>query len=262
MNLLHAAVLGAVEGLTEFLPVSSTAHLTLASRAMGLSKEETDAFNVIIQAGAVLAIVSHYKLLLTSTAKGLFAGEPRARVLPLHLLLAFVPTAVVGLLGRHWMRTHLNAPVPIAIAWITGGALMLLWPGRTETVRPLNASSALGLGLAQAASIWPGISRSMASIYGGMAAGLGRREAAEFSFLLGLPTLGAAALYEAYKARHDFGYVVPWSCLLIGFIVSYAVARAVVGPLLRYVASHDFRAFGWYRIVFGIALYALTRNAA
>ncbi len=257
MNLLSALVLGAVEGLTEFLPVSSTAHLTLAAAAMGLRKEETDAFNVIIQAGAVLAVLSHYKSTLQSTAFGLRRSDPKAQALALHVLLAFVPTALVGLLARKWVRAHLNHAAPIALAWIAGGLLMLWWSGRKESSRALTTRSALGVGCAQALSLWPGVSRSLASVYGGMAAGLGRRDAAEFSFLLGLPTLGAAALYEMYKSRHDFGTLVPWSCLAVGFVVSFLVARAVVAPLLNYVSTHDFKLFGWYRVIVGaVLLYA------
>lgn len=257
MNLLSALALGAVEGLTEFLPVSSTAHLTLAASAMGLPKEQTDSFNVIIQAGAVLAVVSHYRATLQATAQGLIRRDRQAQALTLHLALAFFPTALVGLVARKWMRAHLNSPGPIAFAWLAGGLLMLLWSGRKDTVRPLTRASALGVGVAQALSIWPGVSRSLASVYGAMGAGLGRREAAEFSFLLGLPTLGAAAVYEMYKARHDFGVTVSWSYLLVGFATSFVVARAVVGPLLRYISSHDFKLFGWYRVVVGAGiLYA------
>ncbi len=250
-------MLGAVEGLTEFLPVSSTAHLTLASAAMGLRKEETDAFNVIIQAGAVLAVVAHYRTKLESTVRGLLAADQAARALTRHLCLAFLPTAFVGLLARKWMRAHLNNPGPIAVAWLLGGLLMLAWSGRSETTRPLTNRLALGIGFAQALSIWPGMSRSLTSVYGGMAAGLGRGAAAEFSFLLGLPTLGAAALYETYKSRHDFGVAVPWSLLAVGFVMSFLVARAVVGPLLNYVSSHDFKLFGCYRVIVGaVLLYA------
>ncbi len=245
-DLLDALVLGVVEGLTEFLPISSTGHLILAGDLLNFNHPGRDVFYVAIQTGAMLAVVWEYRARF-------FRVDPR---LWFHLAVAFLPAAVLGLLAGGFIKDVLFKPVPVALAFIVGG-LVILWVDRgqrsvrVESTRAMTWLDALKVGCAQCFALIPGTSRSGATIIGGMLFGLSRPAATEFSFFLAVPTLIAAGAYDTWKHRsllavEDLGM---WA---VGLVVSFASAFVVIRWLIRYVATHDFRWFAWYRIVFGI----------
>jgi undecaprenyl-diphosphatase len=261
MTPLLAVLLGVVEGLTEYLPVSSTGHLILVGRALGLDGEGEKSFEIVIQLGAILAVLVHYRKLLAERAAGLWARKPEALRLGAALLIGFVPVAVAGLLLRKAIKAHLFGPRPVAAALIVGGLVMIAveWSRRDkgpqaglDGLEHVSPGRALVIGLCQCLSLWPGASRAMTTIVGGQLAGLSTRTAAEFSFLLALPTLGAATLYEAYKGRHALFAAEGGALhLAIGLGVSFVVAWAVIAAFLRFLKSRGLFAFGIYRILLG-----------
>jgi len=266
MTLWVAAILGVVEGLTEYLPVSSTGHLILVGRLLGDSSETSQAFDIVIQLGAILAVLVVFGTLLAERLRGLLAKDPKAIQLFSAIAAGFLPAAVIGLLARKWIKAHLFGPLPVAAALIAGGVFMIV----TERVRKAKQIHGLDglehvtvkrgffIGIAQCFAMWPGMSRSMSTIVGGQLTGLSTATAAEFSFLLGLPTLGAACLYEGFKSRHELlaGSPLP---LLVGLVVSFLVAWAVVAFFIRYLQRRGLEPFGYYRIVLGIlVLYFLV----
>ncbi|HEX5031404.1 MAG TPA: undecaprenyl-diphosphate phosphatase [Candidatus Eisenbacteria bacterium] len=271
MNLVQAAILGAVEGLTEFLPVSSTGHLILAAHAMGLVSDAMDAFEIVIQAGALLAVLWLYRDRVVSLFTGLARPDSPGRALLLKLIVAFIPAAALGFVSHTWIKAHLFGPRPVAIALIAGGLLILFvarWmrardrtPGQPARfgLDDLPISAALLIGLAQCFSLWPGTSRAMATILAALVLGATPVAAAEFSFLLALPTLGAATLFDLLK-HHDeltgpaIGGPGP---LIVGLVVSAIVAVIAIRGFLRYVTSRGLEPFGWYRIALGIVVIAL-----
>ncbi|MBX6364937.1 MAG: undecaprenyl-diphosphate phosphatase [Gemmatimonadetes bacterium] len=249
-----AAIQGLVEGATEFLPVSSTGHLILTGDLLGFEGPTASTFEIFIQLGAILAVVWYYRRFLLDVAAH-WIRNPEERRFLWNLLLAFLPAAVVGLLVHGWLKAHLFNPLSVAIALVVGGVAILVierWRPRTrvETVAAMPPRTALEIGLAQVLSLWPGMSRSGATIMGAMAFGVSRVAATEFSFFLAIPTMFAATLYDLYKSR-DVLSAGDAPVFAIGFVVSFVSALVVVKALLRYVSSHDFRAFGWYRIVLG-----------
>lgn len=261
MHPLIAAILGVVEGLTEYLPVSSTGHLILASRFLGLEGEGADAFDVVIQLGAILAVVVHYRRLLWARTTGLFRRERASVDLLVALALGFVPTAVVGLLLRKHIKALLFGPWPVAAALVVGGVVMIIVElARAKKTDPgalglehVTPKRAFLIGLGQCVSMWPGSSRSMCTIVAGQLTGLSTATAAEFSFLLGLPTLGAATVYEAYKSRDalaDLGL----ASVAVGLVVSFFVAWAVVAWFIAFLQRRGLFAFGVYRILVGIVV--------
>jgi undecaprenyl-diphosphatase len=267
VNPLYALLLGVVEGLTEYLPVSSTGHLILTDRLLGLDGDGIKAFEIVIQLGAVLAVLVEYRRLLTERVAGLFTGKPESKALLLALVTAFVPTVVLGLALHHAIKTYLFGPLPVAGALVVGGIVMIAVDrirvrrgivGLTglEHVTPKRA---LAIGLGQCVSMWPGSSRSMCTIVAGQLSGLSTATAAEFSFLLALPTLGAATLFEGLKARHellDVGLVN----VAIGLVVSFLVAWGVIAMFIRYLQRRGLEPFGYYRIVLGaVVFWALAR---
>jgi undecaprenyl-diphosphatase len=265
MPLLVAVLLGIVEGVTEYLPVSSTGHLVLAGHWLGLSDDDpaSRAFEIVIQLGAILAVVVHYRVLLTDRLRGLVAGERAALRLLTAVTIAFVPAAAIGLLAQKAIDQHLQRPVPVAIALFVGGIVMIaverirarsntVGADGLEQVTPLRA---LAIGLGQCFSLWPGTSRSMSTIVAGQLAGLSTATAAEFSFLLALPTLSAAALYKAYKAHHVLATSIGPASIAVGLVVSFVVAWAVIATFLQYLKKHGLEPFGWYRIVLGAVVF-------
>ncbi len=268
MNLLQAAILGVVEGLTEFLPVSSTGHLVLAAHAMGKVGPAMSAFEIVIQAGALLAVVWLYRKRVLELVSGAFGGAQRGRALLINLTVAFLPAAVVGLLAHHWIEEHLFHPRPIALALIAGGVLILLvvrrLGSRTEaapiqSIDQITVGMALWIGVAQCASLWPGTSRALATMLAALLLGASPVVAAEFSFLLALPTLGAATLYDFLKNRDallgpDLGGPAP---LLVGLAVSAIVAALAIQGFLRFVTRRGLAPFGWYRIALGVVVIAV-----
>ncbi|HMI89267.1 MAG TPA: undecaprenyl-diphosphate phosphatase [Polyangiaceae bacterium] len=267
MSHLIAALLGFVEGVTEYLPVSSTGHLILVGHFLGSDGEGSKSFDIVIQLGAILAVLIHYRALLTERLKGLFAGRREATNLFGALMLAFVPTAIAGLAFRRVIRERLFGPIPVAIALVVGGVFMII----VERIRArrnvagetgldhVTPGRALAIGIGQCFSLWPGASRSMCTIVAGQLTGLSTATAAEFSFLLALPTLGAATLYELYKGRHDIFAVVGVSQLAVGMVVSFLVAWAVVASFLHYLRRRGLEPFGYYRIAMGLAVFWFLR---
>ncbi len=266
MELLHAlplivkaAILGVVEGITEFLPVSSTGHLILASSLLGWHDEKAHVFNIAIQTGAMCSVIWYYRAKIAHVLAGLRA-DAAAQRFALNIVIAFVPAAVLGVLFGGAIKRALFSPVPVAVALIVGG-LVILWveqhkraaavPARVDSIDDMEALDALKLGVAQAFSLIPGTSRSGATIIGGMLFGLSRRAATEFSFFLAIPTLIGAGVYDSWK----YSSLLSASDLplfVIGLAVSFFAALVCVHWLIRYVASHDFVPFALYRIGFGL----------
>jgi len=268
MSPLVAVLLGIVEGLTEYLPVSSTGHLILAGKALGASGEGIESFDVVIQLGAVLAVVVEYRKLLGERVVGLFSGRPESKSLLIALVLGFLPAAVLGLLFRKAIKAHLFGPVPVAGALIVGGIAMIVIEGLRarsgakgeDGLERVTPGRALAIGLGQCLSLWPGSSRSMCTIVAAQLTGLSTATAAEFSFLLALPTLGAATIYEGYKARHELLGHGGGAALVVGLVVSFFVAWAVIATFLRYLRTRGLAPFGWYRIAAGLlTLWLLAR---
>ena len=262
--LLKAALLGVVEGLTEFLPVSSTGHLILAGQLLNFTGDKARLFEIVIQSGAIFAVVAEYRVRFGTALAGILHDRAAQRFWR-NLAIAFVPLATLGLLFNQMIKAALFKPVPVAIAFIAGG-LIILWverrggPGqrtpRVLEVDDMTPLDALKLGCAQAFGLIPGTSRSGATIVGGMLFGLSRKAATEFSFFLGVPTLLVAAVYSLYKERHllDGADAGMW---VVGVVTAFISAFVCVRWLIRYVATHNLKPFAWYRIVFG-AVVLLT----
>ena len=259
MLLLKALILGIVEGLTEFLPISSTGHLILAGDLLGFNTERGKLFEIVIQSGAILAVVWEYRERFTRVVCGL-GRDPVANRLVINLAIAFMPLAVSGLLFKKVIEAHLFQPVPVAIAFIVG-AFVILWAERRKhtirvhSVDDMTPLDALKLGLAQMMALIPGTSRSGATIIGGLFFGLSRKAATEFSFFLAVPTLFAATIYSLYKDRAllSFDDIGMW---VVGFVSAFISAFLCVRWLLRFISSHDFTPFAWYRIAFGVVVLA------
>ena len=260
--LVKAAIMGVVEGLTEFLPVSSTGHLILAGHLLGATAERWKTFEIFIQLGAILAIVWLYRARLIEAVLAARTEGPSRRFL-LNLLIAFLPAAVVGFLAHDWIKEHLFRVPVVAAALVAGGIVILLierWrpPETLDRADAVPARTALGIGLAQVLSLVPGTSRSGATIMGGYALGLSRRAATEFSFFLAIPVMLAATLYDLLKSL-DALTAADAPAFAVGFGVSFLSALVVVKGFLAYVSRHSFAAFAWYRIVFGALLLLFVR---
>lgn len=257
--LFQALVLGIVEGLTEFLPISSTGHLILVGDLLGFNDERGKLFEIVIQSGAILAVVWEYRRKFAEVITGL-PHDPRARRFVSNLVIAFLPIAILGLLFGKAIKATLFAPIPVAIAFIVGGLIILWAEKRTHTVKihavdEIGPWDAVKLGLAQACALIPGTSRSGSTIIGGLFFGLSRKAATEFSFFLAVPVLGSATLYQLVKERH----LLSWDDLglwVVGFVSAFVSAFLCVRWLLRYISTHDFTIFAWYRIAFGLVVIA------
>jgi len=258
--ILKVIILGVVEGLTEFLPVSSTGHLILAGDLLGYNDERAKVFQLVIQTGAMLAVLWEYRARFGKALAGI-ASDPAARRFWMLLAVAFIPAAVMGLAFGSLIKAQLFKPVPVALAFIAGG-LVILWVERRSTRRVrvdsvdrMTLIDALKVGIAQCFALIPGVSRSGATIIGGMLFGLSRPAATEFSFFLAVPTLIAAGAYDFYRNRALFA-ASDLGLLAIGSLAAFISAFIVIRWLIRYVASHDFRPFAWYRIAFGLVVLA------
>lgn len=260
-TLFTALILGVVEGLTEFLPVSSTGHLIVAGSLLDYTGERAKIFEIVIQAGAIFAVCWEYRVKLLAVAAGVFRDRAAQRFV-LNLFIAFLPAAVLGLAFAKAIKTWLFAPVPVAAAFVVG-AFVILWVERWQKANPravridsiddIRWPDALKIGIAQAFALIPGTSRSGATIMGAMIFGLSRTAATEFSFFLAIPTLFAATGYELVKNRHLLA-AGDLSMVGVGFVAAFVSAFFVVRALLRYVAHHDFVPFAWYRIAFGAVI--------
>jgi len=259
----RVVALGLVEGLTEFLPISSTAHLLISAKLLGFQENIGGTFEVFIQLGAILAVVGYYARDLIAQARTLPTNATVQRFW-ISIAIAFLPAALVGIVLHSWIKQVLFAS-PIVMAWalIAGGVVFIAierWftpPARPQNAEPISRRQALSVGIAQVFSLIPGVSRAGASIVGGMLSGLDRSTATTFSFYLAIPTLGAATLVDLLGSldqltSQDIGR------LLVGTVVSMVIAWISIGWLLRYVAAHSFVVFGIYRIIVGIAVLALV----
>ncbi|MBP0621690.1 undecaprenyl-diphosphate phosphatase [Cupriavidus consociatus] len=274
---LKAVILGIVEGLTEFLPISSTGHLILAGQLLDFNDEKGKIFEIVIQFGAILAVCWEFRARIGSVVRGL-GSEPKAQRFAINVVIASAPAIILAFIFGKWIKAHLFNPISVALAFIVGGVVILLaeWRDarrgtvshpqgnalleaakagapRIESVDDLNWGDALKVGLAQCFALVPGTSRSGATIIGGMLFGLSRKVATEFSFFLAIPVIFGATVYELYKARallnaDDLGIFA------VGFVFAFLSAFLCVRWLLRFVATHDFKPFAWYRIAFGIVV--------
>jgi undecaprenyl-diphosphatase len=271
----HAVLLGLVEGVTEYLPVSSTGHLILTSSLLRLDGPEQRAslaaFEIVIQGGAILAVLGLYRERVARMLRGLVGRDPAGRALLLHLVIGFLPAALLGPVLDHPIEEHLFRPLPVLAALLVGG-LWMIWMGRARPgtvgrgIDAIDWRIALAIGLFQCVAMWPGTSRSMMTIAGGVMLGLRMRDAAEFSFLLGLPTLGAACGYKLLKnlldaAKHgtpnlfeQLGLV----SVVLGFAVATFAAVVAVRWLVGFLQRRGLAPFGWYRVALTIVLGALA----
>lgn len=268
LRFLDAAVLGLVEGATEYLPVSSTGHLLLAESIIGIShdpasKKAADAYAIVIQSGAILAVLGLYRTRIRQILMGLLGRDADGRMLALNLVIAFVPAVVIGLLFGDAIKEYLFGVWPVTAAWMAGGILLLVLDKKIpHTQAGLDIESfqwrhALGIGLMQCAAMWPGVSRSLATIAGALLMGAGMGAAVEFSFLLGLITLGAATVYEGYKSGSmivtHFGFAGPF----IGFLCAFVSAWISVKWMVGYLQRRGLSIFGWYRIALALVVAAV-----
>jgi undecaprenyl-diphosphatase len=269
--LIKAALMGIVEGLTEFLPISSTGHLILAGALLGFTDEKSKVFEIAIQTGAILAVVMVYAQRLKAVALGL-RSDPNSRRFVLNVFIAFLPAVVLGLMFGKVIKAHLFTPAVVASTFILGG-LIILWAERRQerlaaipeaggtpgaalvrSVDELSPGLALKIGLVQCLAMIPGTSRSGATIIGGMFLGMSRQCATDFSFFLAIPTLVGAGAYSLYKAR-DLLSMADAPMFAVGLLFSFLSAWVCVRWLLRFVATHNFVPFAWYRIAFGILVW-------
>ncbi len=258
-----ALILGVVEGLTEFLPISSTGHLILASSLIGFEGPRAAVFQIFIQLGAIIAVLVEYRERLGRLALDLPRSRA-ARGFAVSIAVALLPSALLGLAIPDWLFTTLYSPRTVAAALIVGGVLILIvegmrQPGHTRRAEAVDWKQALGVGLAQCLALWPGFSRSAATILGGLVMRLDRRTATEFSFFLAIPTIVSAGFYNLFRSRAlltvaDLGW------LLLGLVVSFVIAWASIRWLLRFVSNHSFRPFAWYRLLLGLAILWLLNG--
>ena len=274
--LLKAAILGVVEGLTEFLPISSTGHLILASNWLNFSGDKATVFEIVIQPGAILAVCWEYRERFAATFVGI-TKDAVAQRFTINLFVATIPAVILGLSFKKTIEIYLFKPVPVAIAFVVGGLIILFaerWyrhragisapanSGRLiESVDELSPLLALKVGLAQCAALIPGTSRSGATIIGGMFFGLSRKCATEFSFFLAVPILFGATIYSLWKARELLS-IADAPMFGVGFVTAFISAFVVVRWLIRYVSTHDFTIFAWYRIGFGLLVLSMASAGA
>ena len=255
-NILHAILLGLVEGVTEFLPISSTGHLIVVADLIGFHNDGR-VFEIAIQLGAILAVVVEYRRKFTGVALGMFTDAKAQRFI-LNLLVAFLPAAVMGVLFISIIKTYLFNALSVATMLIVGG-LVILWAERRQhqvrvtDVDDMTWKDALKIGFFQVVAMVPGTSRSGATIIGGLFIGLNRKVAAEFSFFLAVPTMFAATFYDVYKHR-DLLHATDFPMFAAGFITAFFSAWLAIKTLVRFVANHTYEVFAWYRIVFGLVI--------
>lgn len=265
LHLLKAFLLGIVEGLTEFLPVSSTGHLILVGEWINFASTESKVFEVVIQLGAILAVMWVFRARIFQLIKGVFDRQPAEVAFMRNLIIAFLPAAIIGGLFIKQIKALFFHPGVVAVTLVLGG-LIMLWvehgrtggkqdikPGTVTTLETITWRQALVVGFAQCLAMVPGTSRSGSTIIGGMLAGIERKTATEFSFFLAMPTMMAAALYDSYKhaaelSQHDM------TAIAVGFIAAFLSALLIVRAVLAFVSNHTYRVFGWYRIALGFVV--------
>ena len=263
--LTKALTLGIVEGLTEFLPISSTGHLILVGDLLDFNDEKGKVFAIVIQLGAILAVCWEYRAKIGEVVVGIGSSVEANRFV-MNLFIAFLPAAILGLLFIKTIKQYLFHPVPVALALVIGGVL-ILWAERRkhvvdiERVEEMNWKHALKVGLVQCLALIPGTSRSGATIIGGLLFGLSRKAATEFSFFLAIPIMFAATFYDIYK-HHEILHFDDIGMFVVGFVASFISALLAVRGLLRFISNHDFTVFAWYRIVFGLIVLATAYSGA
>lgn len=259
--LIKALIMGVVEGLTEFLPISSTGHLILAGDLLGFNDEKAKVFTLVIQVGAIAAICFEYRRKIAQILSGLMRRDAQAIRFTINLAVAFLPLAALGLAFGKAIKAVLFKPIPVALAFIVG-ALVIIWAEkrqhqiRVEQVDDLSILDAFKLGVAQAFALIPGTSRSGATIIGGLLFGLSRKAATEFSFFLAIPTLTIASAYDLFKHRELLSLQADAGLFAVGTLAAFISAWIAVKGLLRYISHHDFIIFAWYRIAFGLVVIA------
>ena len=254
LSIPEALLLGIVEGITEFLPISSTGHLLVVGHLIGFGKGEAsvaaDTYSIAIQFGAILAVMYLYRVRMWSMARGVFGADNEGRAVLTRLILAFLPAAFLGAVFGDALKEKLFGPIPVAIAWCVGGVVLLVWKQKPGTTALTNLSlrNALIIGLAQGLALWPGVSRSLVTLIAALALGLSMSAALEFSFLLGLLTLSAATFFDLSKHGSElvdqFGLLAP----SVGFVCAFITALVAVKWMVAYLADHSLRMFGWYRL--------------
>ena len=262
MEIWHAVVLGALEGLTEFLPVSSTGHLILATRFLGLGGEAVKTFEIVIQAGALGAVLGLYRHRVASMVQGLLGKDPAGRKLAVNLMVSFLPAAAAGFLLHEVIKEWLFGIWPVAAALAAGGAAMIFFDWwqmergvrRRSSLEEMTVRGALLIGLAQVLALWPGTSRSMVTLVAGMALGLSATAAAQDSFLLALPTLGVATLFDLVTGAPSLFFEIGMVPVAVGFFSAAFVAALAVRGLLTYLTQRGLGPFGWYRIAVAVAV--------
>jgi undecaprenyl-diphosphatase len=256
---VKALILGVVEGLTEFLPVSSTGHLIVVGSLLDWNDEKGKLFEIVIQLAAILAVCWEYRARLWHVVATL-PSDRKSQRFAVNIILAFLPAALIGVVLSSTIKRYLFAAVPVATAFIVGG-ILILWiesrkrTERVATVDDVKAPDAVWVGFAQALALIPGTSRSGATIMGGLLRGLSRKAATEFSFFLAIPTMFAATAFELFKARHTLK-LDDLAVIGVGSIASFVSAAFAVRALIRYVSGHSFKVFAWYRIAFGFVILA------
>ena len=255
-----AVILGIVEGLTEFVPISSTGHLIVTNELVGFEGKRAEVFAVFIQLGAILAVVWEYRSRLAAAVGGL-GKRPESMSFAIAIACAFMPAAIAGLLFHDFISDHLFSPVTVGFALIGGAVLILVVEAlplkpKVERAEAAGWRRGLAVGVAQCLALWPGFSRSAATILGGMTAGLDRRAATEFSFFLAIPTMFAATFYDLYK---NYRFLEPGDgpALALSFAISFVVGWLAVRWLIGFVSSHTLRPFAWYRLAVGIVILVL-----
>lgn len=264
-SLLDAAVLGVIEGLTEFIPVSSTGHLILADKVLGRTGESAALFDVVIQTGAILAVIWLMRKYLFGIVRGL-KTDPKARHTSMIVTIAFLPAALTGAFAYHYIKQVLFSPMVVGAAMIAGGVIMLIVervqpPPQTKSIETISVKTALAIGLFQVTALVPGISRAGASIIGALFLGVERRTATEFSFLLAIPTILGAAAYDLFRSWGAVSATdIPF--LLVGTFASFISAMIVIRWFLNYVSKNNFTVFAWYRIAVGVLVIGIMFSGA
>ncbi|MBP5093956.1 MAG: undecaprenyl-diphosphate phosphatase [Abditibacteriota bacterium] len=267
MSTAQAVILGAVEGLTEYLPVSSTGHLYLAERLIGLGTPEdekaADSYVIAVQIGAILAVLVIYARRIKDIILGIFGKNKTGLKLAINIIVAFLPAVVIGLICEDVIKRYLFGLMPIAVAWLVGGVAILL-TGKKDSdlnagdeLEQLSVKNSFIIGLAQCVAMWPGTSRSLVTLVAGKLVGLKTAAAVEFSFLLGLITLGAATCYEMLKEGSEIISVFGWASPLLGIAVAFVSAVIAVKWMVAYLNKHGLDIFGWYRIALSVLAFGL-----
>lgn len=263
MDFWQALILGLVEGLTEYLPVSSTGHLLVAQRLLGIeASEAANAYAIAIQAGAIAAVLVLYRRRVAQMALGLTGRDKDGRRIAVGLMVAFLPAAVIGLLAADTIESYLFGPWPVAVAWAAGGLLLLVIGHRIRgakglSLEALTVRAALLIGVAQCAALWPGVSRSLATILGGLAAGLSLVAAVEFSFLLGLITLGAATAYKVLDSGTAMLEAYGATEIVVGFLAAWVSAVIAVKWMVAWLSERGLAVFGWWRLAAATIVVAM-----